>query len=59
MVIVMYLDDFLDSLIIERKLSDNTKKSYENDLKKYIEFLKKRKITNIDKIEEIDIEKYI
>jgi len=55
----MYLDDFLDSLIIERKLSDNTKKSYENDLKKYIEFLKKRKITNIDKIEEIDIEKYI
>lgn len=55
----MYLDDFLDSLIIERKLSDNTKKSYENDLKKYISFLKKRKITNIDRIEEKDIEKYI
>lgn len=55
----MYLDDFLDSLIIEKKLSDNTKKSYENDLKKYIEFLKKRNITKIEKIEEVDIEKYI
>jgi len=55
----MYLDDFLDSLIIERKLSDNTKKSYENDLKKYIIFLKERKIINIRDIEENDIEKYI
>ncbi len=55
----MYLHDFLDSLIIEKKLSDNTKKSYENDLKKYISFLKKRNITKIEKIEEVDIEKYI
>ena len=55
----MYLDDFLDSLIIERKLSDNTKKSYENDLKKYIDFLKKRNVNNIEGIEEKDIEKYI
>lgn len=55
----MYLDDFLDSLIIEKKLSDNTKKSYENDLKKYIEFLKKRNINKISDINENDIEKYI
>lgn len=55
----MYLDDFLDSLIIERKLSDNTKKSYENDLTKYINFLKKKNITSINEIKEHDIEKYI
>ena len=55
----MYLDDFLDSLIIEKKLSDNTKKSYENDLTKYIIFLKDKKINNVKDITQQDIEKYI
>ena len=55
----MYLDDFLDSLIIEKKLSDNTKKSYENDLNKYIDFLNKKGIKNVNNIEQQDIEKYI
>lgn len=55
----MYLDDFLDSLIIEKKLSDNTKKSYENDLNKYISFLNKKNINNIKDITIKDIEKYI
>ena len=55
----MYLDDFLDSLIIEKKLSDNTKKSYENDLTKYINFLKDKKINNVKDITQQDVEKYI
>lgn len=55
----MYLDDFLDSLIIEKKLSNNTKKSYESDLNKYINFLKKKGINDVNNIEQQDIEKYI
>lgn len=55
----MYLDDFINYLVIERKLSDNTKLSYTNDLKKYINFLKKRKITNVENITRKDIIAYI
>ena len=55
----MYLDDFLNSLVIEKKLSENTKKAYSNDLKKYINFLKSKNITNIYDVKEKDIEKYI
>lgn len=55
----MYLDDFLDSLIIERKLSENTRKSYENDLSKYINYLKNQGINKVDSIKQNDIEKYI
>jgi len=55
----MYLNDFLDSLTIERKLSVNTRKSYENDLNKYISYMKKNGITSVHEIEEEDIEKYI
>ena len=55
----MYLDDFLDSLIIEKKLSDNTRKSYENDLTKYINYLKNTGINKVHDIEQRNIEKYI
>ena len=55
----MYLDDFLNSLIIEKKLSKNTYNSYKNDLKKYINFLDKKKIKKINEIEKKDIENYI
>lgn len=55
----MYLDDFINYLIIEKKLSDNTKKSYYNDLKKYIDFLSKKNIKNPSQINEKDIVSYI
>ena len=55
----MYLDDFIDYLIIEKKVSDNTKKSYYNELKKYINFLNKNKIYNVDEITRKHITLYI
>ena len=55
----MYLDDFLDSLIIEKKLSKNTYKSYKNDLDKYINYLKSKRIDNINDITQKDIESFI
>ena len=55
----MYLDDFLDSLIVERKLSKNTYKSYKNDLEKYINYLKSKKVDNINDITQKNIEDFI
>ena len=55
----MYLEDFINYLIIEKKLSDNTKKSYYNDLKKYIDFLNKKNINNPSHINQKDIVSYI
>lgn len=55
----MYLDDFINYLVIEKKVSDNTKKSYYNDLNKYIEFLKDNNITNVKNINKNDIVNYI
>jgi len=55
----MYLDDFINYLIIEKKLSDNTKKSYYNDLKKYIDFLNKKNISVPSQIKDKDIVSYI
>ena len=52
----MYLEDFLDSLIVERKLSNNTYLSYKNDLNKYINYLKNKKIDSIHDITQKDVE---
>jgi site-specific recombinase XerD len=32
------IDDYLNYLTIEKKLSDNTRESYKNDLNKYNEY---------------------
>ena len=50
------VNSFLDYLIIDKKYSDNTKKSYEEELKKFILFFKNKKITQITKK---DIENFI
>ncbi len=55
----MYLDNFLDSIIIEKKLSKNTYNSYKNDLNKYITFLNKNNIHNIHNIKQGNIEEFI
>jgi len=54
-----YLKNFINYIYIEKKLSDNTKYAYEQDLLKYIEYLKAKKITNPDQIKKEDIIKYI
>ncbi len=55
----MYEDDFLDSLLIEKKLSQNTYNSYSNDINKYIKYLNKKGIKKIDNINTKDIESYL
>ena len=44
----MYINDFIDYLKYERKLSPNTIKSYEYNLKQYNNFLKNKNITKIN-----------
>lgn len=55
----MYVDDFINYLVIEKKLSENTKKSYLNDIKKYVNYLKNKKINNVKNITRKDIISYI
>lgn len=50
-----YIKEFIDYIIIERGLSNNTSESYNRDLIKYDSFLNK----SIDLVDYIDIEKYI
>ena len=38
------LDDFINYIYIERKLSDNTKDSYKRDLTRYIKYLNSKKL---------------
>lgn len=53
------LRDFINYIYIEKKLSDNTKESYERDLLKYIKYLKMNKINSPDQIKKHHITKYI
>lgn len=53
------LDQFLNYLSIEAGLSANTIDSYKNDLKGYIKFLEKRKITAIEKVSAKEISGFI
>lgn len=48
-------DEYLNSLIPEGHLSKNTKDTYSYELEKYIEFLNKENIHNIDKIKKENI----
>jgi len=43
---------YLDHLGVERGLADNTLKSYRRDLRRYLEFLDSRKITDLDEVTE-------
>ena len=49
------IDNFLEYLVIDKKYSENTVKSYHNDLKKFSLFINK----DISRISEDDIRKYI
>ena len=43
-----YLDDYIDYIKYERKLSDNTINNYKNDINKYILYLKDKSIIKIN-----------
>ena len=51
-----YIDKFIEYLIIDKKYSENTIKSYNNDLKKFENYFKSK---NINQIEENNIKDYI
>ena len=51
-----YIDKFIEYLIIDKKYSENTIKSYNNDLKKFENYFKNK---NINQIEENNIKNYI
>ena len=53
------LTDFIDYIFIEKKLSDNTKVSYQRDLLDYLKYLNDKKINTPDQIKVNHITKYI
>ena len=53
-----YLDKFILFLKFELRLSDNTIKSYSNDLNKYLSFLSSKN-KNIESISYDDIREYV
>ena len=53
------IDDFLNHIQFEKRLSNNTKSSYQNDLKHYRLFLKDKNILSAEDISKSDIEKYL
>lgn len=54
------INDYINYITIEKKLSNNTKESYQSDLEQYNNYLnKQRKITNLKAINKSDITAYI
>ncbi|MBN3039994.1 MAG: site-specific tyrosine recombinase XerD [Candidatus Omnitrophica bacterium] len=55
----LYIEAFFDYLRVEKGLSDNTIYSYAEDLKKYVEYLKKNKINEPNKINRKSISDFL
>lgn len=53
------IEDFINYIIFEKRLSKNTSNSYKLDLNLYKDYMKKRNITNTNDISKSDIEKYL
>jgi integrase/recombinase XerD len=53
------IEEFLNYLLVERGLSENTILSYRNDLNKYLQFLEIKKITDIQLSTKEDIMEFI
>ena len=51
--------EYLNYITFERRLTKNTQKSYEEDLKLYKDFLEKRGITSVGKVRKEDISDYL
>jgi len=54
-----HLAGYLHHLALEKGLSDNTRFSYENDMKRYIRFLTEKKIKQADLITPLILQEYI
>lgn len=54
-----YINEYIDYIKFERKLSNETIKNYKYDLDKFISFLENRNIKSFDKISQNDIELYL
>lgn len=53
------LDDYINYVLFERRLSKNTAQSYKNDLKKFSLFLKEKKINSFKDVSKKDITDYL
>lgn len=53
------ISDFLNYCIFEKGLSDHTKKSYENDLNVYQDFLKEKGISTVNEIDSDHIKEFL
>jgi len=53
------LQRFLDHVLLDKGLSSNTYKAYQNDIKRFLEFLQERKIIDISKCQAKDIRELI
>jgi len=54
-----YVEDFINFLIVERNLANNTIEAYATDLTKYTDFLLSKNITEPNKIESTDLVSYL
>ena len=54
-----YIEDFINFLIIERNLAQNTIEAYATDLNKYADFLDSKNISEPNKIQSTDIVAYL
>lgn len=54
-----YVEQFLNHLAIEKGVSKNTLAAYSTDLKSYLEFLEREKISDLNKIQPQDVTKFI
>ena len=59
MKLIESLKDFINYCYVEKGLSDNSLKAYENDLKIYIDFLNERGVEDAKKISIKDIEEFL
>jgi len=55
----MYLDKFIAQLEVERNFSPHTLISYRGDLKTFIDFLKKDRIDDVNKIGRLQVRKFL
>jgi len=54
-----FIKEFMDYLSVERGLSKNTLESYSRDLNKYAGYLKKKGISNLEKVKRPDIQDFM
>lgn len=53
------IENFINYIMFEKRLSKNTSNSYKNDLIKYMDYLEKKQIYNTKNISKSDIESYL